>query len=126
MACAVVAGGAAALHYDHERKAKGISVFVEVDGLRNTIVLDDELVRLQGVDDLSVLGLDGGRDQHDVRLRPERVALVVSRRDWSRSGWVYRRGCGRILRHGGSAEEQDGEEEPHGSSLTGGVLGGVN
>ena len=78
--------------------------------MRNSVVLHDELVLLQRVEDVPALGLHGSRDQHDVRLRPERVALIA--------------GCGRVLRHGDSCvEEQDGEERPHGSSLTGGVLG---
>ena len=66
----------------------------------DSIVLNDELVLSQFVQDVAVLGLDGGRDQDDVRLRPERVALVVC--------------CRRILRcSDGGADNKGREELPH-------------
>lgn len=73
-------GGAAALDDDGEREAEGVGVFVEVDGLGDAVVFDDELVGFKAVEDFAVFGLDGGGDEHDVRLGAEGEVLSVLRR----------------------------------------------
>jgi hypothetical protein len=57
-------GGAAALHYDDQRKANGIGVLIEMDGLGDTVVFDDELLWLEVVDHVALAGLYSGRHEH--------------------------------------------------------------
>src|ERR1700733_268037 len=111
-------GGAAALHYDDQRKANGIGVLIEMDGLGDTVVFDDELLGLEVVDDVALAGLHGGGNQHYVGLGAEGVGLVRCRGG---------RGRGRLLGslrcdadNGRQGEQRDGEKGPHRSSLLGG------
>ena len=50
----------------HKREAEGVSVFVDVDVLRNAVVFYNELLWFEFVDHFAVFGLDGGGHEDDV------------------------------------------------------------
>jgi hypothetical protein len=77
-----------------------------MNGLRDAVVFDDELILPEGVDDVAVFGLHGGGDKDDVGLGAQGEGLILRGRG---IGGGLRGEDGRA-----EGEQGDGEEGPHG------------
>ena len=69
--------GPAALHYYDQRQTRRIGFFVDLDGLADAIIFDDELFGLEPIDGLTRLALNPCGEKDEVRAYGEFVVLGI-------------------------------------------------
>jgi len=67
---------ATALDRDHQRDGRGFCGFVQVDRLSDAIVLDDEILCVQTVDDITLVVSNHRGYEHQIGLRTESRLLL--------------------------------------------------